>query len=325
MSDALLATRIGKLELSSPLLTGSGTFGHDGGALQFIRSGDLGGLVLKTVTPRPRPGNAMPRLTETPSGLLNSIGLENRGVDAFLRDNLEALGRVRVPVIANAGGESVEEFLTMVEAFDRHPVFQAIEINLSCPNVQGGRLHFSTSATAIEEVVEACRAKTDKPLWAKLSPNVTRIAPLAEAAGKAGADGLTVCNTLLGLAVDWRRRKPVLGAGFGGLSGPAVRPVALRLVHEVAQAVDLPIIASGGIACADDVLQFLVTGASAVQLGTAAFRRPDLASVIARDLRRYLGEEKTSVIDIQRTLQWPAPATRSATEDFRQSGPRSLR
>jgi len=304
----MLATRVGALELSSPLLTASGTFGHDGEATAFLEPGDLGALVLKTVTPRPRHGNRAPRLVETPCGLMNSIGLENRGVEAFLAENLGALERLPMPVVANAGGESVEEYAAMIRAFGPLDAFAAIEVNLSCPNVQGGSLPFSSSAEAVAEVVAACRALTDKPLWAKLSPNVTRIAPLAAAAEAAGADALTVCNTVLGLAVDWRKRKPALGAGFGGLSGPAVRPIAMRMVREAFQAVSIPIVASGGAACADDVLQFLVAGASAVQIGTAGFREPSCVSRVAAELRRELSAEDLTAAELVGTLEWPEPA-----------------
>ncbi len=301
----MLATRIGALELPSPLLTASGTFGHDGEATRFLRPGDLGALVLKTVTPRPRHGNRPPRLVETPSGLMNSIGLENRGVEAFLADHLGALEALELPVVANAGGESVEEYCQMVRAFGPLAAFDAIEVNLSCPNVQGGSLPFSSSPEAVAEVIGACRALTDKPLWAKLSPNVTRIAPLAEAAERAGADALTVCNTVLGLVVDWKSRRPALGAGFGGLSGPAVRPIAMRFVREAAEAVSIPIVASGGARCADDVLQFLVAGASAVQVGTAGFRDPSRISGIADELRRELAAEGLQASDLVGTLEWP--------------------
>ncbi|MBL7008475.1 MAG: nitronate monooxygenase, partial [Planctomycetes bacterium] len=195
-----------------------------------------------------------------------------------------------------------------VRAFGPLDAFAAIELNLSCPNVQGGSLPFSSSPEAVTEVVSACRRLTDKPLWVKLSPNVTRISPLALAAEAAGADALTVCNTVLGLVVDWRRRRPALGAGFGGLSGPAVRPIAMRMVREVAQAVEIPVIASGGAACADDVLQFLVAGASAVQIGTAGFREPSCISRIAAELRRELAAEGLAAAELVGTLAWPDPA-----------------
>jgi len=306
VSSGLLTSAVGSLELRSPLLTGSGTFGHDpAAALRFLGPEDLGAHVLKTVTPRPRTGNPPPRLVETPAGLLNSIGLENRGLAWFLEEVAPQHREAPWPVVGNAGGESVEEFVEVVAAFGAEPALAAIEINLSCPNVQGGALPFSTSPEAVGEVVAACRAATDKPLWAKLSPNVTRIAPLARAAEEAGADALTVCNTLLGLVVDWRRRRPALGQGMGGLSGPAIRPVALRLVWECRQAVGLPIVASGGVSSAEDVLQFLVAGASAVQVGSYCFRRPDGIRRIAGDLRRLLAEEGCRVRELVGSLRWP--------------------
>ncbi|KAA3607751.1 MAG: dihydroorotate dehydrogenase [Planctomycetota bacterium] len=308
-----LRCRIGSLELDSPLLTGSGTFGHDGLVTRFLQPGDLGALVIKTVTPAPRGGNPPPRLVETPAGLLNSIGLENRGVDAFIAETVPLLRELSkppraIPVVANAGGESVDEYVHMVRSLDRTEAFAAIEVNLSCPNVQGGALPFATSAEAVARVIEACRSCTERPLWAKLSPNVARLGPIAQAAERAGADALTVANTLLGLVVDWRRRRPVLGAGFGGLSGPAIRPVAMRMVWEARQAVDLPIVASGGAATAEDVMEFVTAGASAVQIGTAGFQRPDLISRIAADLRALLKQEGTDLESQCGSLQWPSPA-----------------
>lgn len=300
----MLAVRLGSLELRSPLMTASGTFGHDPAALSFMDPADLGALVLKTVTPEPRHGNRPPRMAEFPGGVLNSIGLENKGL-AYWRDTVAPqLEQVPVPVVANAGGHSSDDYRRMTEAFDAMPGVAAIELNLSCPNVSGGMV-FSTDPTALDEVVRACRTATRKPLWVKLSPNVTRIAPLAEAAERAGADALTVSNTLVGMLVDWRRRRPVLGGRTGGMSGPAVKPVAMRLTWECAQAVKIPIISSGGASSAEDVLEFVVAGASAVQIGTALFRRPDGISAIAADLRRLLTEEGVRLADLRATLAAP--------------------
>lgn len=301
----MLRTDVGDLALASPLLTGSGTFGHDLSALQFASPTRFGAHVLKTVTVEPRQGNAPPRMVETPAGLMNSIGLENRGIDAFLAEVVPRLADSPIPVVASAGGKAAADFAKVCAAFESCPSVAAIELNLSCPNVAGGKLPFATSPEAIAEVVGACRSTTAKPIWAKLSPNVTRIAPLAQAAESAGADALTVANTLLGLAIDWRTRRPALGAGFGGLSGPAIHPVALRLVHECRKAVSLPIVASGGASDAESVLQFLVAGASAVQLGTALFREPDLASPLAEELERLLTQEGATVADLIGTLKWP--------------------
>ncbi len=304
MPLGMLALRVGSLSLNSPLLTASGTFGHDPAALAFLDSADLGALVLKTVTPEPRHGNAPPRMAEFPGGVLNSIGLENKGL-AYWRANVAPqLERVPVPVVANAGGHSAEDYRLMTEAFDAMRGVAAIELNLSCPNVSGGMV-FSTDPVALDEVVRACRTATRKPLWVKLSPNVTRIQPLAEAAERAGADALTVSNTLVGMLVDWRKRRPVLGGRTGGMSGPAVKPVAMRLVWECAQAVKIPIIASGGATSAEDVLEFVVAGATAVQLGTVLFRRPDAISAVATEMRRLLAEEGVTLQELRASLSVP--------------------
>lgn len=308
MSASSLTTRIGALELASPLLTGSGTFGHDPAALAFLRAGDLGALVLKTVTPEPRPGNPNPRMCEFPGGVMNSIGLENKGLEYWREQVAPELAKTPVPVVANAGGHDLDGFAIMTEAFDAMQGVAAIELNLSCPNVRGGT-QFSTDPEALDRVVRACRARTRKPMWVKLSPNVGAIAPLARAAEGAGADALVVCNTVLGLLVDWRSRKPRLGNGYGGMSGPAVRPVATRLVWECHNAVGLPIVASGGATSADDVLDFVVAGATAVQVGTASFRRPDAISRIAADLRRLLAEEDLDLATLRGSLAWPAPVS----------------
>lgn len=301
----MLRTAIGALELQSPLLTGSGTFGHDPAALAFLEPEDLGALVLKTVTPEPRHGNPPQRITEFEGGVLNAIGLENKGL-AYWRDTVAPqLEEVPLPVVANAGGHSVEEYLAMTEAFDAMQGVAAIELNLSCPNVADG-IQFSTDTGALSEVVRACRAATEKPMWVKLSPNVASIQPFAAAAEASGADALTVCNTLMGLLVDWRKRKPVLANGTGGMSGPAVKPMALRMVWDASQVVQIPIVASGGASTADDVLEFLVAGATAVQIGTASFRRPAAISDIAAGLRKILTEENLSLEELRGSLQWPS-------------------
>jgi dihydroorotate dehydrogenase (NAD+) catalytic subunit len=304
MSDGMLAVRVGSLELASPLLTASGTFGHDPAALAFLDPADLGALVLKTVTPEPRHGNPPPRMAEFAGGVLNSIGLENKGLAYWRETVAPQLERAPVPVVANAGGHSADDYRRMTAAFDAMRGVAAIELNLSCPNVSGGLL-FATDASALDEVVRACRAATRKPLWVKLSPNVTRIAPLAEAAERAGADALTVSNTLVGMLVDWRRRRPVLGGRTGGMSGPAVKPLALRLTWECAQAVKIPIVASGGARSAEDVLEFTVAGASAVPIGTALFRRPDGISAIAAELRTLLRQEGVTLDELRASLARP--------------------
>lgn len=303
-----LQTQVGTLSLESPLLTASGTFGHDPAALAFLKPGDLGALVLKTVTPDPREGNPNPRMCEWSGGVMNSIGLENKGLAYWREYVAPQLSATPVPVVANAGGHDLDEFGVMTAAFDAMEGVAAIELNLSCPNVKGGT-QFSTDPEALQRVVRLCREQTKKPLWVKLSPNVAAIAPLAQAAEAAGADGLVVCNTVLGLLVDWRTRKPRLGNGFGGMSGPAVRPVAMRMVWECFQASRLPIVASGGASSADDVLDFVVAGATAVQIGTASFRRPDAISRIAAELRSVLADNDFTLDSLRGSLEWPMPVS----------------
>jgi dihydroorotate dehydrogenase (NAD+) catalytic subunit len=299
-----LATNIGSLSLPSPLLTGSGTFGHDATALQFLNPADVGALVLKTVTPEPRHGNPSPRMVEYQGGILNSIGLENRGLAYWREKVAPELAHVPVTVIANAGGHTLEEFVVMVRAFDEMEGVAGIELNLSCPNVDGGT-RFATQVSALEEVVVACRVATAKPMWVKLAPTVSHIQLLARAAESAGADALTVSNTYLGLLVDWKKGVPKLGRGYGGVSGLGIKPLTMRLVRECHQAVKIPIIASGGATCAEDVLEFLVAGATAVQVGTAAFRSPGILSEMAGQLREACLAQEVTIQDLIGSLEWP--------------------
>ena len=298
----MLSTKIASLEFASPLMTASGTFGHNPAALSFINPGDLGALVLKTVTPDPRHGNPTPRMAEFSGGVVNAIGLENKGLDYWRDTVAPMLEGLSVPVVANAGGHCVDDFAQVVSAFDSMIGVSAIELNLSCPNVVGG-IQYSTDSVALAEVVTACRKLSDKPMFVKLSPNVTDIQPLAKEAADSGADALTVCNTLIGMLVDWRARRPALANGTGGISGPAAKPVAMRLVSQCAAAVDIPIIASGGAECVDDVLEFIVAGATAVQIGTATFRNPSIVSQIASDLRSILANENLTLAELRGSLK----------------------
>ncbi|MDE0585181.1 MAG: dihydroorotate dehydrogenase [Planctomycetota bacterium] len=298
----MLSTKIASLEFASPLMTASGTFGHNPAALSFISPGDLGALVLKTVTPEPRQGNPAPRMAEFIGGIVNAIGLENKGLDYWRDTVAPTLEGLSVPVVANAGGHCVDDYAKVVSTFDSMIGVSAIELNLSCPNVVGG-IQYSTDPIDLAKVVAACRKLSDKPMFVKLSPNVTDIQPLAKAAADSGADALTVCNTLIGMLVDWRTRRPALANGIGGMSGPAVKPVAMHLVSQCAAAVDIPIIASGGAECADDVLEFIVAGATAVQIGTAVFRNPSVISQIANDLRSILASEDLTLADLRGSLQ----------------------
>ncbi|PIE22039.1 MAG: dihydroorotate dehydrogenase B catalytic subunit [Planctomycetota bacterium] len=277
------------LRLANPVLSASGTWGAGLEAARFADVSGIGGIVTKTVTPKPRAGNPPTRLAETPSGMLNSIGLENPGVDAFLQGDFQDSLQLGPPVILNVGGESFEEFEQIIERVQGCGA-AALELNLSCPNVQGGALPFSTDPVACEKIVASCVSRSELPIFVKLSPNVTRITELAQAAEQGGADGLTLINTLLGMAVDWRRRRPVLGLSIGGLSGPAIKPVALRCIWQVRQVCSLPILGVGGASSGSDVLEFLLAGADAVQIGTANFGDPLAPVHIVEELRGLLAE-----------------------------------
>ena len=298
---SVLETKIGSLSLKNPVLSASGTFGSGWEARTFSDLSRIGALVSKTVTLRPRPGNPPPRIAETPAGMLNSIGLENKGVDRFLADTLPKMKTLGPRVVVNIGGESIDEFVQLAERFCRAGV-DALEVNLSCPNVQEGRLYFSTEPRLTERAVAAVKQVADVPVFAKLSPNVTDIAVIARAAEQGGADGITAINTLIGMAVDWRQRRPVLGRGIGGLSGPAIKPVALRMVHEVSKTVRVPVIGVGGARTAEDVLEFLCAGASAVQIGTAAFVDPAVLVAVVDDLQRLLAQAGSTVAEVSRSM-----------------------
>ena len=285
-------------------MSASGTFGSGWEGRSFSPLARLGALVSKTVTLCPRPGNPPPRLVETAAGMLNSIGLENRGADYFLAESLPRMRSLGPKVIVNIGGESEAEFIELAERFGAAGI-DALEVNLSCPNVQGGRLYFSTEPALTESVMRRVRdaAPAGIPVFAKLSPNVTSISDIARAAEAGGADGITVINTLIGMAVDWRQRRPVLGRVIGGLSGPAIKPVALRMVHEVASAVQVPVLGVGGIASATDVLEFVVAGASAVQIGTANFADPACMIGILDELTTLVEEAGTTIAGLVRSLR----------------------
>ena len=288
---ARLAVALAGLELRNPILSASGTFGHGLEMAQFTPPESIGGLVSKTVTLRPRPGNPMPRIAETSCGLLNSIGLENRGIDHYIREVLPTMAEARTRVVVNIGAEAVEDFIALAERLAGQERVDALEVNLSCPNVQGGRLPFATDPRQAQAVIRGVRKATAKPIWAKLSPNVTRIDEMARAVEEAGADAITAVNTLLGMAVNWRTRRPSLATVQGGYSGPAIKPVALRCAFACAQAVSIPVIGCGGIACAEDVLEFLVAGCTAVQVGTICFSDPGHLGRLASEVDRLLERE----------------------------------
>jgi dihydroorotate dehydrogenase (NAD+) catalytic subunit len=299
-----LTVTLGRLRLANPILVASGTFGYAremAGIVDFHR---LGGIIPKTVTRQPRAGNPPPRTVETPSGMLNAIGLDNDGIDHFLAHHLPYLRTLPTAVIANIAGKNEGEFFEMAERLGREPGLAALELNLSCPNVAGG-VDFATDPEVTARVVRGVRAVCPLPLLAKLTPNVTDILPIARAAAEAGADAVTLVNTFVGMAVDWRRRRPVLGNVTGGLSGPAIKPLALRLVWQVAHKVGVPVVGVGGIGTLDDVMEFLVAGAGAVQLGTVNFYDPRASVRIVEQLPGALAQlGAASVRDVVGTLSF---------------------
>ncbi|MGB0600279.1 MAG: dihydroorotate dehydrogenase [Rubripirellula sp.] len=284
-----LSVSLGRLVLSNPIMVASGTFGYAREMEKIVDVSRLGGVLPKTITAEPRIGNAPWRTVETSAGLLNAIGLDNDGVDTFLEHHLPYLSQLGTAVVVSVAGRSKEDFVSLAERVGSHPGVAAIELNLSCPNVSGG-IDFGTNAESCRQVVAESRERANCPIVAKLTPNVTRIDEIAKGAADGGADAVCLINTVLGIAVDWKRRKPMLGNGMGGLSGPAIKPIALRCVHQVARAVDIPIIGIGGIANIDDVMQFLVTGASAVQIGTANYYDPTVSTRLIDQLPAALAE-----------------------------------
>jgi dihydroorotate dehydrogenase (NAD+) catalytic subunit len=284
-----LAVTLGRLHLKNPVLVASGTFGYAremAGVVDFAR---LGGIVPKTVTRHPRAGNAPPRTVETPSGMLNAIGLDNDGIEHFLHHHLPYLRTLPTAVLANIAGENEDDFVDMAAMLGREEGLAGVELNLSCPNVAGG-IDFAIDAETTRRVVQRVRTVCPLPIVAKLTPNVTNIVPIARAAAEAGADAVSLVNTFVGMAIDWRRRRPILGNVTGGLSGPAIKPLALRLVWQVARQVPVPIIGIGGIATINDVMEFLVAGASAVQLGTVNFYDPTVSMRVVAQLPEALAQ-----------------------------------
>jgi dihydroorotate dehydrogenase (NAD+) catalytic subunit len=309
-----LRVKLNRLELANPILVASGTFGYAREMAPYVDFSRLGGVIPKTITPLPRAGNPPPRTVETAAGMLNAIGLDNDGLDAFIEKHLPYLLSLPTMVIANIAGRTVEDFVDMARRLGSYPGLGAIELNISCPNVSGG-VDFGTDPKLTRQVVSAVRGACELPVIAKLTPNVTNIVAIAEAATEAGADALSLVNTFQGMAIDWRKRKPILGNTIGGLSGPAIKPLALRCVWQVAQKVPTPIIGIGGIQSVDDVLEFLVAGASAVQIGTANFYNPGLSSRLVDELAAALAAEKVARVgDIVGTLQANAPAACGPTK-----------
>ncbi len=303
-----LDVHLGRLHLANPILVASGTFGYAREMAGLVDLGRLGGILPKTITKGPRAGNPPPRTVETAAGMLNSIGLDNDGIERFIERHLPYLAGLGTKIIVSIAGKTLEEFVDMAARLDGLPGADALELNISCPNVSGG-VDFGADPAMCQAVVAGVRRACRLPVIAKLTPNVTSIAAIARAAEAGGADALSLINTCLGLAVDWRRRRPILGRGLGGLSGPAIKPIALRAVYQVAAAVRIPLVGIGGIATIDDVMEFLVAGASAVQIGTANFYRPAVSIELLDALPAALAElGAASVAEVVGTLAFPEPA-----------------
>ena len=282
-----MTVSLGPLELRNPVLTASGTFASGREYADFVDLSHLGAVVTKGVGPDPWEGNPSPRIAETPSGMLNSIGLQNPGVEAFIEEDLAWLRTQDVPAVVNVVGHSTDEYVRVVQRLEDEDGVDAYEINVSCPNVDEGGMAFGTSCDAVAHVTSAVREATSRPVFVKLTPNVTDVVEIARAAVDTGADALSLINTLLGMAIDVETSRPKLARGVGGLSGPAIRPVAVRMVWQVAQAVDVPVIGMGGITRAEDAVEFLLAGATAVAVGTANFIDPRATTKVVDGLAEF--------------------------------------
>jgi dihydroorotate dehydrogenase (NAD+) catalytic subunit len=303
LSHVELQVQLGRLRLANPILVASGTFGYAREMAGLVDLSRLGGILPKTITPLPRPGNAPPRTYETTGGMLNSIGLDNDGIEAFIEKHLPYLASLGTAIIVSIAGKSRDEFVRMAGRLDGLPGVAALELNISCPNVSGG-VDFGTDPALCEGVVAGVRGACSLPVLAKLTPNVTDIRLIGRAAEAGGADAISLINTCQGMAINWRRRRPILGNVLGGLSGPAIKPIALRAVFQVARAVKVPVVGIGGIATLDDVMEFLVAGATAVQLGTVNFYNPTVSLQILDALPAALASLGAArVADVVGTLQ----------------------
>ena len=291
MNKPDMSVEIAGIRLRNPVMTASGTFGYGEEFAEYVNLEEIGAIITKGLSLQPRAGNPTPRIVETPGGMLNAIGLQNVGIEAFIAKKAPYLRTVATPVIVNLFGNTLEEYGELATRLDRVPEVAGVEVNISCPNVKHGGIVFGTDPAAAYEVVKLVRDATVKPVIVKLSPNVTDVVAMAHACVDAGADALSLINTLTGMAVDLVKRRPVLANITGGLSGPAIKPVALRMVWQVAKAVDVPIIGIGGIMSATDALEFMLAGATAVQVGTASFLDPSAAQTIVREMELYLAEK----------------------------------
>jgi len=287
-----MSVEIAGIKMRNPVMTASGTFGYGEEFSAYMDLESIGAMITKGLSLKPKAGNNTPRIVETPGGMLNAIGLQNVGIEAFIAKKLPFLRGVNTPVVVNLYGNSLEEYGELADRIDAIDEVAGVEVNISCPNVKQGGIVFGTDPAAAAQVVELVRKSTSKPLIVKLSPNVTDIVTMAKACVDAGAEALSLINTLTGMAIDLNSRRPVLANITGGLSGPAIKPVALRMVWQVARAVKVPIIGIGGIMTATDALEFILAGATAVQVGTASFLTPSASQEIAAGMEKWLVENR---------------------------------
>lgn len=285
-----LKVNIGKLQLSNPVMTASGTFGYGIEYADFVELSEIGGIIVKGTTLKPRQGNDYPRMAETASGMLNCVGLQNKGVDYFCNHIYPEIKDIDTNIIVNVSGSSPEDYAECAARIDALGNIPAIELNISCPNVKDGGMAFGVTCQGAASVVRAVRQAYHKTLIVKLSPNVTDIAEIARAVEAEGADGVSLINTLMGMAIDIEKRKPLLSINTGGLSGPCVKPVALRMVWQVARAVKVPVVGLGGISSATDAIEFLLAGASAVEIGTANFLDPQITIKVKNGINQWLDD-----------------------------------
>lgn len=310
-----LTTEIAGIRFQNPVTVASGTFGSKDEYARYVNYGKLGAIVTKTVTPKPRKGNTMPRIVETPSGMLNAIGLQNKGIDDFIENKIPYFRKIKTHLIVNIAGESIEDFVGLAQKLDAQKGVSAIELNISCPNVKKG-LEFCAKPELTFEVVKAVKEATRLPIFTKLSPEARDFLGVAESAIKAGSDALSLINTIRGMAVDIEKARPQIANVFGGLSGPAIRPIALRYLYEVKREFQIPVMAMGGIMSAQDALEFIITGAHLVAVGTANFVNPGATMEILEGIESYLKRKKFQSIDeirgslkiVKETKETPVPA-----------------
>lgn len=294
---AKLNVNINKLELKNPVMTASGTFGYGLEFNDFISIDEIGGIIVKGTTLEPRQGNDYPRMAEVPSGMLNCVGLQNKGVEYFCSNIYPQIKDINTNMIVNVSGSTLEDYASCAERINELDSIPAIELNISCPNVKAGGMAFGVTASGAASVVKAVREVYNKTLIVKLSPNVTSVVDIAKACEAEGADSVSLINTLMGMAIDIEKRKPILSIATGGLSGPAVKPVALRMVWQVAKAVNIPVIGLGGISSATDAIEFLMAGATAIQIGTANFLDPTITIKVRDGINQWLEEHNISDVN----------------------------